>query len=243
MFTIIISGVPIVIYNRYSLAETICSPFKTDQKPLIAINVTSEEILREEGETLAHAELLCINRKIALALLNYDAFLLHAAVVDIDGHGLAFSAPSGIGKTTRVLQWKDTFGERLKVINGDKPIIRFVDDQLLAFGTPWMGKEGLGCNSSVPLEYICFLERSENVSVTLLNHKQIRQVFFPKDKSQVEYFMDLMDRFTRQVSFYLLKCNLEKENPAKIWDEITLIRTSETENNRGNRLKLNVKAQ
>ena len=239
MFTIKISGIPIAIYNHYNLAETICSPFMTTQKPVIAINVSSEEILREEGESSAHAELLCIHRKIALALLNYDAFLLHAAVVDIDGHGLAFSAPSGTGKTTRVLQWKDTFGERLKVINGDKPILRFVDDKLLAFGTPWMGKEGLGCNTSVPLENVCFLERSENVSVTLLNQKQIipllfRQVYFPKDKSQVEHYMNLMDRFTRQVSFYLLKCNLEKENPDKIWDEISLIQTSETENNRDN---------
>ena len=232
MFTIIISGIPIEIDNKYSLTETICSPFKTARKPVIAINVSPEEILHEEGESSAHAELLCIHRKIALALLDYDAFLLHAAVVDIDGHGLAFSAPSGIGKTTRVLQWKDTFGERLKVINGDKPIIRFVDDQLLAFGTPWMGKEGLGCDSSVPLEYVCFLERSEDVALTKLNYEQIipllfRQVLFPKDKDQVERFMSLMDRFLNQVSFFLLKCNLEKEDPGKIWNEMAVYRTSE----------------
>ena len=227
MFTIKISGIPIAINNKYSLTETFCSKFRTNQKSVIAINVTSEEILHEEGESSVHAELLCIHRKIALALLDYNAFLLHAAVVDLDGHGLAFSAPSGIGKTTRVMQWKDSFGDRLKVINGDKPILRFVDEKLFAYGTPWMGKEGLGCNSSVPLEYVCFLERSEDVALTKLNYEQVipllfRQVLFPKHKDQVERFMSLMDRFLSQVSFFLLKCNLEKENPGKIWNEMVV---------------------
>ena len=137
MFTILICGIPIAIDNHYSLVETICSPFKTNQQPLITVNVTSEEIQREEGGSLAYLECLCIHRKIALALINYDAFLMHAAAIDIDGYGLAFSAPSGIGKTTRVLLWQDTFGDRMKVINGDKPFLRFLDDKLLAFGTPW----------------------------------------------------------------------------------------------------------
>ena len=49
MFTILICGIPIAIDNHYSLVETICSPFKTNQQPLITVNVTSEEIQREEG--------------------------------------------------------------------------------------------------------------------------------------------------------------------------------------------------
>ena len=137
MFTILICGIPIAIDNHYSLVEIFCSQFMTNQRPLMTVNVTSEEIQREEGGSLAYSECLCIHRKIALALINYDAFLMHAAAIDIDGHGLAFSAPSGIGKTTRVLLWQDTFGNRMKVINGDKPFLRFVDDKLLAFGTPW----------------------------------------------------------------------------------------------------------
>lgn len=233
MFTIKISGIPIAIDNQYRLAETICSSYKTTQKPVLTISVTSEELQHEEADSSEYAELLCIHRKISLALLNYDAFLLHAAVVDLDGHGLAFSAPSGTGKTTRVLLWQNAFGNRIKVINGDKPILRFIDDKLLAFGTPWMGKEGLGCNSSVPLEYVCFIERSEDVSLTLLGQEEIipllfRQVLVPKEKEQIERFMLLMERFMRQVSFFLLRCNLEKEDPAEIWNEMTIIRDTKS---------------
>lgn len=238
MFTILICGIPIAIDNHYSLSETICSPFKTNQKPIITVTVTSEEIQREKGGSLSYSEFLCIHRKIALSLIKYDAFLIHAAAIDIDGHGIAFSAPSGTGKTTRVMLWQDAFGERMRVINGDKPILRFIDDKLLAFGTPWMGKEGLGCNSFVPLEYVCFIERSERVSLTRLHYDDIvpllfQQVLFPKDKSQIERFMNLMEKFVYQVSFYLLKCNLEKEDPVKIWNEMINIRAYEIENDKG----------
>ena len=47
-------------------------------------------------------------------LPDYDAILMHAAVIDNDGQGAAFAAKSGTGKTTRVNLWKTVFGGPVK---------------------------------------------------------------------------------------------------------------------------------
>ena len=108
-------------------------------------------------------------------MIQYDAFLMHAhaAVVSVEGRGIAFLARSGGGKSTRVCLWKRAFGDRLTIINGDKPMLRFVDNALYVFGTPWNGKEGRGMNGSAPLHALCFLEKSEEVSVSLLKDENV----------------------------------------------------------------------
>ena len=75
-----------------------------------------------------YAEELVLLRKISLLMIQYDAFLMHAAVVSVEGRGIAFLARSGGGKSTRVCLWKRAFGDRLTIINGDKPMLRFVDN-------------------------------------------------------------------------------------------------------------------
>ena len=39
-----------------------------------------------------------------------------------------FCGSSGTGKTTHMLLWQKMLGDRFKFINGDKPIIRFIDN-------------------------------------------------------------------------------------------------------------------
>ena len=43
MFTIKISGIPIAINNKYSLTETFCSKFRTDQKPFYLLKCNLEK--------------------------------------------------------------------------------------------------------------------------------------------------------------------------------------------------------
>ena len=150
---------------------------------------------------------------------------MHAAVIDLDGLGIAFAAKSGTGKTTRVQLWKEAMGDRVKVVNGDKPILRFMDGQLYAFGTPWMGKENLGENTRVPMKAVCFLERGDTVSINLMASKEIPgklflQVLLPKEPEQVGRFMLLMERFIQSVPFFRLVCNRDRENPERIWAQM-----------------------
>ena len=228
MFTIEIADVPIGVDNRFPEVERLCGAYLTDRKPAFTVSVTDEEMRREQqiyGEPNGYDEELCLYRHIALGLMDYDAFLMHAAVIAVDGCGLAFAARSGTGKTTRVRLWMDALGDRVRVINGDKPILRFMEDGLHAFGTPWMGKEGLGENTCAPLSALCFIRRSENVSLRRIQADEVlpmlfQQVLIPKEERQLDRFMALMNRLISQTPCFLLQCNKDKENPEEIWAQI-----------------------
>ena len=225
MFTIEIAGIPIGIRNHYILVKHHCREYLTEKKPLFTVGVSMKEIRQEKKVMPGYAESLCVYREIAREITAYDAFVMHAAVISADGQGVAFSAKSGVGKTTRVQMWQKAMGDRVRVINGDKPVLRFVDGKLYAFGTPWLGKERMGENTSVPMKAVCFLERSEMVSLQRLKPAEIAsrlllQVLIPKEADQIGPFMNLMERFVKAVPFYLLKCNSDREDPEVIWKQI-----------------------
>ena len=149
-------------------------------------------------------------------MVHFDAFLLHAAVIAVDGEAYAFLAPSGTGKSTHICLWLDKFGNRAQVVNGDKPILRFIDGILYACGTPWCGKEGLENNIMRPLKTLCFLEQSPNNSIRRLSLSEVidrifYQLLLPDDEDDFDYYMSLLDKMLAMVDCYLLQCNREPE--------------------------------
>ena len=70
----------------------------------------------------------CGFRAFAEQLPHYNAFVLHSATFDVSGVGVAFAAHSGTGKTTHMMLWQKLLGERMTIVNGDKPIVRFFDE-------------------------------------------------------------------------------------------------------------------
>ena len=224
-FTIEIARIPIGIEYHFGSTRQLFRDYLTRKLPWVTVSASEEEMAREGQETPEDNEQLCIYRKIALLMMDYDAFLMHAAVINIDGQGIAFTAMSGTGKTTRVMLWKKTFGRRMKVVNGDKPILRFMNGRLYAFGTPWMGKERMGENTSVPMKAVCFIQRGDTVSLQRMDAKDITQRLFtqvlvPNDAERMGVFMALMERFVQEVPFYLYTCNMYIEEPAKLWKQI-----------------------
>ena len=188
----------------------------------LLIRVEEDEI-RGEIESVAHevtpayAEAICVYRKICRQLPErFQAFLMHCAVIEYEGEGYAFAAHSGTGKSTHIALWQKRFGDRVRVINGDKPIMRFIDDRLYAFGTPWCGKEGLHTNASVPLKAICFLERASVNSIRPIDAKEaigkiFHQILTPEDLPTVNALFPLLDRMLWEVPCYLLGCNISEE--------------------------------
>ena len=48
---------------------------------------------------------------------------MHGAVIEYEGNGYMFSADSGTGKTTHILLWRKFLGDKVKIVNGDKPFL------------------------------------------------------------------------------------------------------------------------
>ena len=144
MFQIEVAGLVVRIENRFGDVRTLCRDYLTteDRPPDITVSVSEEELRTEIAKAPelffgdGYGESVVAYEKISNALPAFDAFVMHSSVVAVDGQAYAFAAESGIGKSTHTRYWKQVLGDRVTVINGDKPIYRLVHGKLLAYGTP-----------------------------------------------------------------------------------------------------------
>ncbi|MCC8081412.1 MAG: hypothetical protein LIO80_05335 [Lachnospiraceae bacterium] len=221
MITLNIAEISVGVDNRYPLSQWSCEEHISAASPHFVVFATEKEIREECNRlkgafSLADCESNCLYRKVSLGMLRYDAFLLHAAVVAVDGEGYVFTAPGGTGKSTHANYWMQEFGNRAVMVNGDKPIIRLINDKFYVCGTPWRGKERLGNADTVPLKAICLLERGAKNEIapadadTTLD-KIFQQVLLPEEPESALKQLDLLDRLIGTVPIYRLKCNLSQE--------------------------------
>lgn len=146
-----------------------------------------------------------------LKLLAFSGFYIHASAVVRDGKAYLFSGHSGAGKSTHVRLWIDTFGGDTRVINDDKPALRFIDGVWYAYGTPWCGKDGINSNEKAPVAGLCFLKKAEkNVIRKLLPSEAVTRILGQTifRFGQVEHadaLMDLIECFLKHIPVYELE--------------------------------------
>jgi len=235
MLKIKIAGIAVGINNRFPDLEYLCAGYETDETPQIILAVSEKDIEYERSMqpgdfTDGYLETVCIYRNLALELLQYDVFIMHSSVVELDGEGYAFLAPSGTGKTTQTKLWLEHFGSRARVINGDKPLIRFVPDsyspRFIAYGTPWCGKENMGCNASVPLKAMFLLERAKEPACFPATQeysidKVFRQMLMPEQPEQMIALLDMADRLIEALPIYVLRCNISDASVVAAYNTAT----------------------
>lgn len=207
------------IDNKYPYLEKACADYISDVPVDLEVNVTEEEIVREQSEKITHKgylESLAVYRKIAEWLPYHDGILMHGVVIETEGRGVAFLAKSGVGKTTHMMNWKKHLGDKMTVINGDKPLVRVTEEGVFAYGTPWAGKENLQTNAKVRLTDVCFIERDEVNECLKFEgdafKKLISQTYKPSDTSALIKSIDLLGKIIKETNFYTIKCNKEIES-------------------------------
>ena len=115
MFSIRIAGLFIEIVNRFEYLPHMCRDYivsegTPDFRVKVPRPVVEEEYERDHGTfARSYYEYICVYREIAKRLPEYHAFLLHAAVVSVDGKAYAFAAKSGTGKSTHIQLWQQHF--------------------------------------------------------------------------------------------------------------------------------------
>lgn len=210
--------------NKYEHITEICSDYSyVGNEEVDLVIEVSEEDIQKEVENSPYSlskgsiEGVCAYRKLALQLPLYNSLLLHGVVISCADKGIAFVARSGVGKTTHTMLWRKNFADDMVIINGDKPIIRFIDDVPFAYGTPWAGKEGIQVNDRVELTDICFIERDVNNSTTLIENKAdyfnlfMNQVLRPSDPIAAINTLELIDKLISRCNFWSVKCNVSDE--------------------------------
>lgn len=151
------------------------------------------------------------------ALLDFDGMMLHASAVAVDGKAYLFSGQSGIGKSTHTGLWQQTFGDKVKLFNDDKPALRRLDGKWYAYGTPWSGKHGININMKVPVAGICFLKRGDQNTIRRLSPMEaLPQVLMQtlrkfKDAERLSLMLAHVDRLVKEVPIYELYNRPEPE--------------------------------
>ena len=223
MLTIKVAGIPVGIDNRFRHVEWLAKDYLTDEPPHFTVSATPEELVREQSFTEekfsdGYLESTVVHRKIAERLGEYDAFVFHGAVLAVDGLAYAFTARSGVGKTTHTRLWLEHFGDRAYYVNGDKPIIRFIDGKPYAFGTPWRGKESYGTNTSAPLVGIAFVERgevnrAEPADPDVYSTNLLSQMYIPRTGAAAVKVLSMCARLVESVKLVRLECNMDPDAP------------------------------
>lgn len=148
------------------------------------------------------------------ALLLYDGFQIHASSVICDQKAFLFSAPCGTGKSTHTEKWVRLFGARY--LNDDKPVVRFVNDKWMAYGTPWSGKHDLSSPEGVPLAAVVFLRRGDENVMRPMNSAEAVPFLFSQmtrvhPRKHTEKMILLADKFLRAVPVWELTCRNDDE--------------------------------
>ena len=112
------------------LAENQNIPVDFAVKPIKEDVEKDRAVLDERIYPTPYLESLSVYRQIARKILEYNGIIFHASVIEMEGKAYAFTAPSGTGKSTHCRLWLQAFPDKARIINGDKPLIRYIDDEL-----------------------------------------------------------------------------------------------------------------
>jgi len=220
-FTIKLADVAIGVNAIYPDTLDFCRDYLTEEVPQITVTVFPEDLEPEADITrrksgafpLPYLETLALYRKIAQELTAEQVLLFHGALISVDGGGILFTAPSGTGKTTHIGLWKQVYGDRVTIINGDKPLLKMTREGVFGYGTPWQGKENYGCPGKVRLRAVCHLTRGTENSIVPISFSEALPVLLQQSHRPAQAAGKLaaieLVGCMQGLPCYRLNCNME----------------------------------
>lgn len=204
-------------------------PYLTEDAPEFSIATTRKDIAFEQAELLEEAhrdgfrprvftdpflERAAIQRSFAEFLFDHNTLLFHGSSIAVDGNGYLFTAHSGTGKSTHTRLWREIFGDRVVMVNDDKPFLQLTETGVILHGSPWSGKHGLDTNIAVPLKGLCILERGKENHIERVSPEEAlpmlqKQSYAPLDAARSAPFEALVTALSRQVPLWKMACNKE----------------------------------
>lgn len=236
-FNIELADVPARIRCEHTETKAFLRDYFSDREPLFTVEPTAADLdrMKSEFDRMAEADGLpkrayaesylennAVHALLAERLVEYGVLLVHGSALCMDGRAFVFIAKSGTGKSTHARLWREAFGERVWMVNDDKPLLKVEDKGVTVWGTPWDGKHHLSRNASAPLAAIVWLSRDETNHIEPMSKADafpmlMRQAYMSKDPVTMARIVNLEKQLLDAVDFYTLGCTEELEAAEVAW--------------------------
>lgn len=237
-----IAGVAAEVLCVHSQNEYFLRDYLSDRPPAFTIRPSQDDLARIRVELdrmavnrgdrplpkydEAYLENNAIHALLAERLIDYDVLLIHGSALCMDGRAYVFTAKSGVGKSTHARLWREAFGDRVWMINDDKPMLRLENGGVTVYGTPWNGKHHLSRNAGAPLKVIVCLERADVNSIrpmAAIDGFQLlmKHAYASQKPAVMAKILTLEQRILEHTSFYTLNCNMQPEAALVAWQGIS----------------------
>lgn len=143
-------------------------------------------------------------------LAREGGFVLHCSLIEFEGKAIAFTAPSGTGKSTQADLWAKH--QNAKILNGDRAALRMTPEQPLAEGIPFSGSSRICENRSLPLEAIVYLTQApENLCTRLTGARAFSRIWEgisvnTWDREDLEAVSHTLQQLLSATAVYQLDC-------------------------------------
>lgn len=227
-----LAGVRVKIDHLYEYFKEFASGYELSGEDFDEeIHITPQDVQFEaeksrqeelaEGKTVTeyppeYLETLSVYRKACEKLVMRDILLFHSSAIAMDGKAYLFSAPSGTGKSTHVRLWRKLYGDRVMMVNDDKPLLHVGKDGVVVYGTPWDGKHRLSNRISVPVGGICLLGRGQENKISRIKGVDalpvlMNQTYRPNGALEIQKMMELVFQLAKTVPLWKMECNMDLE--------------------------------
>lgn len=164
--------------------------------------------------TLGEAEHIYLANELFKKILPYNSLMIHSSALKYGDKCILFSALSGGGKSTQTEKWERLYPDKVTIINDDKPIIRYIDGKLIAYGTPFAGGTLKFADDCGLLDSIVFVTKSKENNIVKLSPKEafpklFQQITRKVSAEKMNRVLDMVDIIMKNVTFYQLFCNME----------------------------------
>lgn len=153
--------------------------------------------------------------EISLLLIPYDTIVLHCSVIDTNGRGVLFTAPSGTGKSTQAELWEKYKGA--EIINGDRGFIRMQEGKYMAYGSWYAGSSRIYKNKRIPVTTVVVLRQAKENKIKRLSKKEA-YIYLLSEISASQWNRKVLEKqcewlleFLDKIPVYLLECRPDLE--------------------------------
>lgn len=218
-----IADLNIGVESKYEFTKKYMKDYLvSDTKVDFTVTTTDEMINYEksiaiEKVTEPYYELTAILRSICKTILDeYNGFFLHCSCLEYEGKAIIFTAKSGTGKSTHSRLWRELLGDKVTMINDDKPIVRFVDNEFIIYGTPWNGKHSLSNNIKAPIKAIYYLYQAKENKVERCDaissiSKLLSQTILPDNNECMHRLLTMLENLVTQIPMFDLYCDISED--------------------------------